>query len=108
MRSHAPEKEVSFPKIISAHIDDAVRQDRDGEEDTCRSQKSYPRPEQSDQGAPDQPAKNGSEYQPIRRRGQPFWVCGRDSIKRYRRRPARSTPPELRKLAARAFAVRPD
>jgi hypothetical protein len=33
-----------------------------------------PRPEYSNQGAPDQPAKiaHGSEYQPIRGRGQPF------------------------------------
>ena len=39
-----------------------------------------PRPEQSGQGAPDQPAKiaHQGEYQPIRSRGQQFWVCGRD------------------------------
>ena len=40
------------------------------------------RPEQSDQGAPDQFAKiaHRGEDRPIRRRGQPFWVCGRDTL----------------------------
>jgi hypothetical protein len=34
--------------------------------------------EQSDQGAPEQPAKIAHrERVPIRGRGQPFWVCGR-------------------------------
>jgi hypothetical protein len=36
-----------------------------------------PRPEQFDQGAPDYLKRSliGSEYQPIRGRSQPFWVC---------------------------------
>jgi hypothetical protein len=40
-----------------------------------------PRPEQSDQDAPDQSAKiaHRERVQPIRGRGQPFWVCGTDS-----------------------------
>jgi hypothetical protein len=53
-----------------------------------------PRPEQSDQDAPDQPAKiaHRSEYQPIRGRGQPFWVCGRDRSASVRGLPNPSNP----------------
>jgi hypothetical protein len=43
-----------------------------------------PRPEQPDQGAPDQSAKiaHRSDYQPIRERQSAVlvWVCGRDSL----------------------------
>jgi alpha-ketoglutarate-dependent taurine dioxygenase len=43
-----------------------------------------PRPEQPDQGAPDQSAKiaHRSDYQPIRERQSAVlvWVCGRDSV----------------------------
>jgi hypothetical protein len=48
-------------------------QDRDGDNDTG----PLHRPTQRRILA--QRALIGSEYQPIRGRGQPFWVCGRDN-----------------------------